>query len=439
MAVIPGTNIKIPSGPASLVNPLVSITHDPVGTLEAAQDVFPDKTKRTTGRIGPGYDMEGNYIPAHDADDPRYIGVVYDPNRPIIDTATAEDPTVVQPTTPPRGGSVYKDENGRVWQVDRDGYRLDPQGNPITTGYRVVDGEKVEPGEEADTADFDVPPNFQRVNSEGQVTSSLTYDATTNTWIQTDEDTRTPEEIAEDTARDELRAQLLGNLSEVPEERAITYQEYADAISVGLHAQADPHFARIRAQAERDYGNYVGEVQRIETDTLKATREDMARRGLFGSSAYVDASTRVASEADKLQREALERKTQFQSDLTAEELAQSTRIASAATTGAADFEARDREFWRGLLNQLSAGARAEDVLEQNEERLGAGIAGQGGQLQLGAAALDLKEELGLEALDLQGERLDLSERGLNFAESQARRNQFYQDLESITGVLSLIG
>jgi hypothetical protein len=118
--------------------------------------------------------------------------------------------------------------------------------------------------------------------------------------------------------RKELRLQMLGNLSETPEDRIAAYDNYAKAFSEQMHRDVDPQ-----------YEKYV-----------RATNESMAARGLTGSRASVD----LAAETQK-------NKTFADTD-----------IAEKATLAKEGLAQADKNQWLGILNSLDAGGRADAAL-----------------------------------------------------------------------------
>ena len=264
------------------------------------------------------------------------------------------------------------------------------------------------------------PDNFYVYDAEGNLESELVFDDKRGGYVSRTFDTRTAAEIADDTAKETLRSDLLGNLSQAPADRIAAYQTYTDAVQTQLQTQSSAEFTRIRERAEADYSQFVGDVERRETDVARSSREDMARRGLFGSSAYVDAQNRIASDATREINRAGTARTDYLSDLTAAETRATTDIATTATIAGEDLAARDRDFWQGLLGQLSAGASADTVTAQNQQRLNLAGSGQSSGITQGAAGLNLQRELGFEGLDLRADEIRIGEDQLAFARERAR-------------------
>jgi len=131
--------------------------------------------------------------------------------------------------------------------------------------------------------------------------------------------TRYDAKVADRDLRDSMKQTLLGNLSETPEDRLLAYEEYAKTFSDELHKGVDERFDKQE----------------------RSRSEDLNRRGMFGSRAYVD----TISEIDKNRKEA------------------DVDISRQATLAKHDLASRDKAEWLGTLSYLDAGGRAD--LAQN--------------------------------------------------------------------------
>lgn len=319
-------------------------------------------------------------------------------------------------TTKETGGGRpgYTDTSGKRWELDSEGYRLDDNGVRIADGYRVVDGVIREPDYDKETVPS--PPSLYGRDADGNTFPIQEWDEELGGYVLVETDHRTPEEVESDQATDELRKNLLGNLSETPAENIIKYQEYGDAITTALHASADPEFARIKKAAKDSYAAYVGDVQARETEVLGRARERANIRGTSGSTAETGERFRITQAATKAITDANTAKANYLADLTTKELNTATQIAAAGVTGARDYETQDRDFWTGLIAQIDAGTNAADILALNEKGVSAGITQGAGNLNLGAAGLaeQIRSntgnlELAQAGLDFQQERADIAD------------------------------
>lgn len=122
---------------------------------------------------------------------------------------------------------------------------------------------------------------------------------------------------ADKTKIAELRTKMLDNLNTTPEDRLKAYVEYQQAYADAAHKDLDPRFAKID----------------------RTTDEQANATGMFGSRAYVDTKSELAT--DKLNAD--------------------TDIANQAVMAKEQLASNDRTFYANMLNQIDSGARADNL------------------------------------------------------------------------------
>lgn len=247
------------------------------------------------------------------------------------------------------------------------------------------------------------PSSSVQYGEDGEVTSTQTYDAATNTWItrsgssepqkptapnrdsyitgydennnpvydnekynadlkkQNDEyDTKHAEwqktvdqKKADKQKLADLRTKMLDNLNTTPEDRIKAYAEYQQAYADSAHATADPAFQKI----------------------VRSSDEKANATGMFGSRAYVDT----------------------QAELTKAKTDQDTSIANSAAMAKEQLADTDRTYWSNMLNQIDSGARADvltnaQVAKSNADITNQQYAGILGQYQAQNTINQLKQQ-----------------------------------------------
>jgi hypothetical protein len=167
------------------------------------------------------------------------------------------------------------------------------------------------------------PANYYTYDEDGNPAGSQVWDAGQNAYIYRPAPL-TPEQQAIKAKKTALKTEMLSNLSQTPADRVKAYAEYADAISKGLHQDADYQFGKMTT----------------------AQNEGMAARGLFGSRAYVDA----------------------QAELDRNKTLSDTDIANKAELGKENLANQDRQFWLSTLGSLDQDSNAQAVIAQGNMR-----------------------------------------------------------------------
>ncbi len=176
------------------------------------------------------------------------------------------------------------------------------------------------------------PPNYYQYDENGNLLVVQEWDPERNAYVtKYDPEPDPSDKEAHDAwlerqkareeeakAKEELKARLLSNLNQTPEDRIKAYEEYAQTLSDTMHRDVDKQYNK----------------------AVRSTEESMAARGLFGSKAYVDTLSNLRDE-----------KARTDAD-----------IANKAALAKEELAAQDKNYWASLLNQLEAGARADEVM-----------------------------------------------------------------------------
>lgn len=108
------------------------------------------------------------------------------------------------------------------------------------------------------------PASYYAYDSDGNLTGSQVWDAGKNAYVYTAGGTA--EQKAQASKTSALKTQLLNNLWETPADRLKAYDDYAKAYSTAMHTNVDYQY----------------------NQNVQATAENMNRKGMLGSKAYVD-------------------------------------------------------------------------------------------------------------------------------------------------------
>lgn len=176
------------------------------------------------------------------------------------------------------------------------------------------------------------PASYYSYDEDGNPAGSQVWDAAQNAYIYRPA-ALTPEQQKLRTEKNNLKTQMLGNLNQTPADRVKAYEDYAKAISEGMHRDVDYQFNK----------------------SVTAQNEGMASRGMFGSRAYVDA----------------------QAELNRTKTLADTDIANKAQLGKENLANQDRNFWLQTLSSLDQDSNAQATIAQGNMRnlqTGAGAA-----------------------------------------------------------------
>jgi len=198
-------------------------------------------------------------------------------------------------------------------------------------GSVISAGASIYAANQAPDIQAGLPASYYSYDDDGNLIGAQEWDAKKHAYIS--RTYLTPEEKAEKEKMAKLRQQLLDNLDKTPEDRIKAYDEYAKAYSEAMHKEADAKFNELKT----------------------ATEENMAKRGLYGSRAYVDSMT----------------------DLNREKMEADRDIANAAIMAREGLAQQDKAYWLQALNAMNNAKNADAAMAINRAQLGAQIASQG--------------------------------------------------------------
>jgi hypothetical protein len=189
------------------------------------------------------------------------------------------------------------------------------------------------------------PASYYSYDDEGNPSGEQVWDASRNAYVYKPAPL-TEAQKAEKAQRDELRANLLGNLANTPEDRIAAYEQYAQAFSDQMHTDVDKRYEKLKTSQE----------------------EALFAKGMGGSKAYADTMA----------------------ELNSDKMAMDTDIAQKALLAKEELANVDRNYWLNTLSTLDQSKNADAALALNSQQAGlqsalAGSSTQAAQYQLNSS------------------------------------------------------
>jgi hypothetical protein len=169
------------------------------------------------------------------------------------------------------------------------------------------------------------PASYYSYDDEGNPSGEQVWDASRNAYVYKPAPL-TEKQKAENAQRETLRAELLDNLSNTPEDRIKAYEAYAIAFSDQMHTDVDKRYEKIKT----------------------STEEALFAKGMGGSKAYADTIA----------------------ELNSDKMAVDTDIAQKSILAKEELANVDRNYWLNTLNTLDQSENADAAMVLNQQQAG---------------------------------------------------------------------
>jgi len=176
------------------------------------------------------------------------------------------------------------------------------------------------------------PASYYYYDEEGYPAGEQVWDPEKNAYIYKPPPL-TEEQKEEKKKRQEIRKQMLDNISQTPEDRVKAYEEYAKAFSDAMHKDVDQRYQ----------------------DVVRSTDESMEARGMTGSKAYADTISQLAQDKQ----------------------AADVDIANKAVLAKEQLAQADKDYWLRTIAELDAGRRTDYLMQLQQQQAAAQAAAQG--------------------------------------------------------------